>query len=81
MIGGLTFSLYFIGLSSLLDLFSPPLGPQSFATVKMAVSLATSLCLAGGPLGLLALAATGSKVEKVIGVVGAALTFLSLNAV
>ncbi len=80
MLGGMSFSLYFIGLNSLLDLFSPPLEPGSFATVKLFIWLATCVCLAGGPIGLLALNATVTGWKKVIAIVGAIITLMGLGS-
>ncbi len=78
MIGGLMFSLYFIGLNALLELFSPPLEPGSFATVKLVIWLATCMCLAGGPIGLLALNATTSGWKKMMAIIGAVITLMGL---
>ena len=71
IIGGMMFSLYFIGLNSLLEILSPPLESGMIPALKLAISCATSLCLAGGPLGLLALGATGSGRNKTLGAIGA----------
>jgi hypothetical protein len=76
--GGLTFSFYFIALHSLLKAFSPPIEAGAIPGVKMVISCVSSVCLAGGSIGLLALRAAGTGRVKALGVVGAVITLLGL---
>ena len=74
------FSLYFIGLNSLLDMLIPSLEVEEIRTVKLAIWCATSLCLAGGPIGLLLLISTGIARKRAMAMTGAILTLLGLTA-
>jgi len=76
MTGGLTFSLYFIALHSLLKAFSPPIDAGAIPAVKMVVSCVASVCLACGSIGLLAMSAAGTGRVKALGVAGAVITLL-----
>ncbi len=79
MWGGLLFSFYFIGLNPLLRVFTPPLDPASIPTVKLLLSCVAAVCLAGGPVGLLALGAPCSGGwRKVPGRAGTAVALLGL---
>jgi hypothetical protein len=78
MIGGLTFSFYFIALHSLLNAFSPPIKADAIPAVKMIISCVASVCLAGGSIGLLAVRAAGTGRVKAMGVAGAVITLLGL---
>jgi hypothetical protein len=78
MSGGLTFSLYFIALHSLLKAFSPPIEAGAIPAVKMVISCVASSCLACGPIGLLAVSAAGTGRIKALGVAGAVITLLGL---
>jgi hypothetical protein len=64
MLGGLLFSSYFIGLNPLIRVLTPPLDPASVPALKMLVSCAAALCLAGGPVGLLALGRSAAGGER-----------------
>ena len=78
MIGGLTFSFYFIALHSLLNAFSPPIEADAIPAVKMIISCVASVCLAGGSIGLLAVSAAGTGRVKAMGVAGAVIALLGL---
>ena len=78
MIGGLTFSFYFIALHSLLKAFSPPIEADAIPTVKMIISCVASVCLAVGSIGLLAVSAAGTGRVKAMGVAGAVIALLGL---
>ncbi len=77
MAGGLAFIFYFIGLPSILNAFIP-IEANAIPMVELFISCAASVCLAGGPMGLLALNAAGTGREKVLDLSGAAITLLGL---
>ena len=77
-LGGLLFLFYFTGLNSLLAALTPPLETASVPALKMLLTCVAAVCLAGGPLGLLALGAAGDGGRRVLGWAGAGLTLLGL---
>jgi len=77
-LGGLLFLFYFTGLNGLIAALTPPLEAASVPALKMILTCVAAVCMAGGPLGLLALGAAGDGGRRALGWAGAGLTLLGL---
>lgn len=80
MAGGLLFTFYFIGINPLLRLFDSPFEPSAVAALKMLIHIVTSLCLAGGSIGILALGVTGTGWKRATSLAGTAISLLGLTS-
>src|SRR5262245_22759144 len=78
--GGLLFTFYFIGINPLLRLLDSPFEPSAVAALKMLIICVTSLCLAGGSIGILALEVTGTGWKRAISFAGMAISLLGLTS-
>ena len=77
-LGGLLFLFYFTGLNALTAALTPPLEAGCVPALKMLLTCAAAVGLAGGPLGLLALGVAGDGGRRVLGPAGAGLALLGL---
>jgi hypothetical protein len=77
-LGGLFFLFYFTNLNGVIAALTPPLETASVPTLKMLLTCITAVCMAGGPVGLLALGAAGDGGGRVLGWAGVCFTLLGL---
>jgi hypothetical protein len=75
-LGGLLFLFYFTGLNAAIAALTQPLETAWVPTLKMLLTCVAAVCLAGGPLGLLALGAAGDGGPRILGQAGAGIALL-----
>ncbi|MBC7928700.1 MAG: hypothetical protein H7039_23905 [Bryobacteraceae bacterium] len=78
MIAGVLFSFSFLALNPMLQAFQGTLTDDSSRLIRCIVWCATSVCLAGAPLGLITLHSGSSRLRRVPALAGVTLSLLGL---